>query len=112
MAKILETKLPYATGPVNSFSAALLFNRLVRILELSLGRVDIGATTTVNETQRNLSLFNKGDIIFNLTTEQLQLWTGTEWIDLYIGKERGLQGTTFLGEVSVSTGGSTTVKVL
>lgn len=112
MGKILQTKLPYATGPVNSFSAALLFNRLVRILELSLGRVDLGATVTVNEEERNLNLFNKGDIIFNLSTNQLQLWSGTEWIDLYVGEENGVQGTTALGKVTVSTGGATTIKIL
>tara|TARA_R100000742_G_C4221082_1_gene44854 strand:+ start:127 stop:471 length:345 start_codon:yes stop_codon:yes gene_type:complete len=109
MAKLLETKLPYATGPVTSVTAALIFNRLVRILELSLGRVDIGATINVNETQRNKNQFNVGDLIWNLSTQQLQLWTGEQWIDIYQGSENGVEGVATLGNVSVSLGGSTTV---
>jgi|TARA_R100001443_G_scaffold117437_1_gene142676 hypothetical protein len=109
MAKLLETKLPYAVSPVTSVTAALLFNRLVRILELSLGRVDIGATINVNETQRNINQFNKGDVIWNLSTQQLQLWTGEQWVDIYQGSEKGVEGVTALGNVSISTGGSTTI---
>jgi|TARA_R100001510_G_scaffold26511_1_gene23316 hypothetical protein len=108
MSKLLETKLPTAQGQVNADT----FNRLSRVLELSLNSVDVDSTLSVNETQRNLNFFNKGDIIFNLSTEQLQLWTGTEWIDLYIGEEKGLEAIASLGVVSVSTGGSTTVKIL
>ena len=108
MAKLLQTKLPIAVGPLSPE----LFNRLVRVLELSLNSKDIDATLTVNETQRNLNKFNKGDIIFNLSTNQLQLWSGTEWIDLYVGEENGVQGTTALGKVTVSTGGATTIKIL
>lgn len=108
MAKLLQTKLPIAVGPLSPE----LFNRLVRVLELSLNSKDIDATLTVNETQRNLNKFNKGDIIFNLSTNQLQLWSGVEWINLYSGEEKGLQGTTSLGKITVSTGGSTTVKIL
>ena len=111
MAKLLETKLPYATGPVNSVTAALIFNRLVRILELSLGRVDIGATINVNETQRNENKFNNGDIIWNLSTQQLQLWNGVKWIDLYSGEENGVQGTTTLGKVTIKTNGATIVQI-
>ena len=46
MAKLLETKLPVAIGPIDS----AVFNRLVRVLELSLNKVDVGATVNVNET--------------------------------------------------------------
>tara|TARA_R100001440_G_scaffold9331_4_gene17594 strand:+ start:4612 stop:4938 length:327 start_codon:yes stop_codon:yes gene_type:complete len=108
MSKLLQTKLPEATGPVDP----ALFNRLVRVLELSLNSIDIDATLLVNETQRNLNKFVEGTIIFNLSTNQLQLWNGNEWIDLYVGEEKGLQGTTSLGKITVSTGGSTTVKIL
>ena len=101
MAKLLETKLPYATGPVTSVTAALIFNRLVRILELSLGRVDIGATINANETQRNR----------NRLLQKLQLWTGSEWVDIYQGSENGVEGVASLGNVSISTGGSTIVKL-
>ena len=47
MAKLLETKLPEAIGPVDP----ALFNRLVRVLELSLNRVDVNSTLSVNETE-------------------------------------------------------------
>ena len=75
MAKLLETKLPVAIGPLSPE----LFNRLVRVLELSLNKVDVGSTVNVNETERNLNQFATGDIIWNLATQQLQLWTGTKY---------------------------------
>ena len=108
MAKLLETKLPVAIGPIDP----AIFNRLVRILELSLNKVNVGSTINVNESQRNINQFNTGDIIWNLTTKQLQLWTGEQWSDIYSGTEKGVQGTMTLGQVSVSTGGDTLVKVL
>ena len=108
MTKILETKLPTAVGPLDP----AIFNRLVRILELSLGSKDIDATQTVNENQRNLNLFNKGDIIYNLSTDQLQLWNGIKWIDLYVGEEKGVQANMALGKVSIKTNGATTVPIL
>ena len=49
MSKLLETKLPIAIGEISPET----FNRLVRVLELSLNRVDIDSTLNVNETQRN-----------------------------------------------------------
>ena len=108
MGKLLETKLPVAIGPLSPE----LFNRLVRVLELSLNRVDIGSTVNFNETERNLNQFNAGDIIWNLTTQQLQIWTGTTWVDIYSGTEKGVQGTMSLGQISVSTGGDTTIEIL
>ena len=54
MAKLLETKLPTAIGPIDP----AIFNRLVRVLELSLNRVDVGSTVNVNETERNINQFN------------------------------------------------------
>jgi hypothetical protein len=108
MAKLLETKLPVAIGPIDP----AIFNRLVRILELSLNKVNVGSTINVNESQRNINQFNTGDVIWNLTTKQLQLWTGEQWSDIYSGTEKGVQGTVSLGQISVSTGGDTTVKIL
>ena len=107
MGKLLETKLPVAIGEVSSET----FNRLVRVLELSLNTKDINATLNVNETERNKNKFNKGDIIWNLSTNQLQLWTGDKWVDIYSGTEKGVQGTTALGNVSVLTGGATTITI-
>jgi|TARA_R100000030_G_scaffold92062_1_gene77461 hypothetical protein len=108
VAKILETKLPIAIGEISPET----FNRLVRVLELSLNKVDIDSTLSVNETQRNENQFQKGDIIWNLSTDQLQLWTGEQWIDIYTGTENGVEGVASLGKISVSTNGSTTISIL
>jgi len=45
MSKLLETKLPVAIGPITPE----IFNRLVRVLELSLNKVDVNSTVNVNE---------------------------------------------------------------
>ena len=108
MSKILETKLPIAIGELSPDT----FNRLVRVLELSLNKVDVDSTLAVNETQRNENQFQKGDIIWNLSTDQLQLWTGEQWVDIYTGTENGVEGVASLGKISVSTNGSTTVSIL
>jgi len=108
MAKLLETKLPVAIGEISPET----FNRLVRVLELSLNRVDIDSTLSVNETQRNDNKFQAGDVIWNLSTSQLQLWTGAIWIDIYAGTERGVEGVSGLGKLSVSTNGATEVLIL
>jgi hypothetical protein len=108
MAKLLETKLPVAIGPITPE----IFNRLVRVLELSLNKVDVNSTINVNESQRNINQFNSGDLIWNLSTQQLQLWTGKQWSDIYSGTEKGVQGTTFLGQVSVSTNGNAIIPIL
>ena len=108
MAKILETKLPFASGEL----ASETFNRLVRVLELSLGKVDIDSTNSVNETQRNENKFQDGDIIWNLSTSQIQLWNGKQWVDIYTGTEKGVQGTSGLGKLTVSTNGAMEVPIL
>ena len=107
MAKILETRLPIAIGEISPDT----FNRLVRVLELSLNKVDIDSTLSVNETQRNENKFQQGDIIWNLSTEELQLWNGEEWITLYEGEQFGVEGVASLGKITVSTGGATTITI-
>jgi len=107
MAKILETKLPFASGELSPET----FNRLVRVLELSLGKVDLDSTNSVNETQRNGNQFQAGDIIWNLATSQLQLWNGKQWINIYTGTEKGVQARTYLGNLTVSTNGAITVEI-
>jgi len=108
MAKILETKLPFASGELSTET----FNRLVRVLELSLGKVDVDSTNSVNETQRNENQFQDGDIIWNLSTSQIQLWNGKQWVDIYTGTERGVQGTSGIGKLTVSTNGAMEVPIL
>ena len=105
MAKLLETKLPVAIGEISPET----FNRLVRVLELSFNRVDVDSTLSVNETQRNNNKFQTGDIIWNLSTNQLQLWTGALWVDIYAGTEKGVQGTSGLGTLTVVTNGATII---
>jgi len=107
MSKLLETKLPVAIGEISSET----FNRLVRVLELSLNNVDIDATQAVNFTQRDSNKFNDGDIVWNKASEQLQLWTGEKWINLYKGNEDGVGAVGGLGTLSVSTNGNTTVSL-
>jgi hypothetical protein len=107
MSKLLQTKLPVSIGEISSET----FNRLVRVLELSLNRVDIDATLSVNEEQRNINKFSNGDIIWNLSTNQLQLWNGQEWIDLYSGNEKGVQAVTHIGNITVATGGNTSIEI-
>ena len=107
MSKLLETKLPVAIGEISPET----FNRLVRVLELSLNNVDIDATQAVNFKQREYNKFNDGDIIWNRASEQLQLWTGEKWINLYKGNEDGVEAVGGLGTLSVSTNGNTTVSL-
>tara|TARA_R110002096_G_scaffold2191_1_gene11598 strand:- start:3 stop:335 length:333 start_codon:yes stop_codon:yes gene_type:complete len=107
MSKLLQTKLPVSIGEISSET----FNRLVRVLELSLNKVDIDATLSVNETQRNKNKFNNGDIIWNLSTNQLQLWNGQTWVDLYSGNEKGIQAVGQIGNVTVATGGATSIEL-
>jgi len=108
MAKILETKLPIAIGEISPET----FNRLVRVLELSLNKVDIDGTNTVNFKERNENLFNDGDIIWNKESEQLQLWVGNKWVNIYTGTKQGVEGAAFLGKITVSTNGATTISIL
>ena len=107
MSKLLQTKLPVSIGEISSET----FNRLVRVLELSLNRVDIDATLSVNEEQRNINKFSNGDIVWNLSTNQLQLWNGNEWINLYSGNEKGVQAVSQIGNITVATGGDTSIEI-
>tara|TARA_R110001599_G_scaffold217450_1_gene415672 strand:+ start:2123 stop:2455 length:333 start_codon:yes stop_codon:yes gene_type:complete len=107
MSKLLQTKLPVSIGEISSET----FNRLVRVLELSLNRVDIDATLSVNEEQRNINKFSNGDIVWNLSTNQLQLWNGNEWINLYSGNEKGVQALSDVGNITVATGGDTSIEL-
>ena len=102
MSKILPTQLPLAQG---EYVSADLFNRLVRILEINLGAVDPDNTLQLSTTERDQLNFNIGTLIFNTTTEVLQVFDGKEFIDLttYRTYLTGLSATTGLGSVTVST---------
>ena len=102
MAKLLPTRLPLAQGETVS---AELFNRLVRVLELNLGTVDPDNTLQLSTTQRDQLNFNIGTLIFNTTTEVLQVWDGYAFIDLTSHRTylTGLSATGSVGSVTVVT---------
>ena len=78
MSKILQTQLPLAYGDTTSVD---VFNRLVRILEINLGSVDPDNTLQLSTTERDKLNFNIGTLIFNTTTEVLQVYNGHEFLD-------------------------------
>ena len=49
MSKLLQTQLPLAIGPVDTE----LFNRLVRILEINLGAVDLDNVRQISDPEKN-----------------------------------------------------------
>ena len=49
MSKILQTQLPLASEQVTSD----IFNRLVRILELNLGAVDLDNVRQITDAEKN-----------------------------------------------------------
>ena len=101
MAKLLNTRLPLAQGDDVS---ADTFNRLVRLLEINLNAFDPVATLSMTTEERDSSSFNRGTIIFNTTTEVLQVFDVTEFIDLTSHRTyaSGLSSTSSLGSVTVS----------
>ena len=76
MAKLLQTNLPFATGPNVT---AETFNQLVRTLEINLGSVDPDNTLQLTTAERDELNFNIGQIIYNTTTTTLQYWDGTNF---------------------------------
>jgi hypothetical protein len=102
MSKLLQTQLPVASGQYVSVD---VFNRLIRILEINLGSVDPDNTIQLSTTERDSLNFNQGTLIFNTTTETLQVFDGTEFIDLTSHRTylTGVSATSALGSVTVST---------
>jgi|TARA_R100000781_G_C4064910_1_gene122409 hypothetical protein len=103
MAKLLPTRLPVSSGENVSTE---IFNRLVRILEINLGSFDPVNTIQLTTTQRDKLNFQPGTLIFNTTTEVLQVFDGTEFIDLTTHRTyvSSLSATSSLGSVSVTIG--------
>jgi len=102
MSKLLQTQLPVASGEYVSVD---VFNRLIRILEINLGSVDPDNTIQLSTTERDSLNFNQGTLIFNTTTETLQVFDGTEFVDLTSHRTylTGVSATSALGSVTVST---------
>ena len=109
MSKILQTQLPLAYGDTTSVD---VFNRLVRILEINLGSVDPDNTLQLSTTERDKLNFNIGTLIFNTTTEVLQVYNGHNFLDLGTpANPQGYQAQALVGSVSVKTNGDITVNL-
>mgnify|MGYP003139528899 FL=1 len=80
MSKILQTRLPLSQGDVVTPET---LNRLVRVLEISLGSVDYDMSPHFNADQISEHSFATGAIIFNSTNQIHQAWDGNAFRDLY-----------------------------
>ena len=108
MSKLLQTQLPIAQTEVTPE----VFNRLIRLLEINLGSVDLDNTRQVSENELNTINFNAGSIIWNTTLEVLQVYTGNEWVDIGTRLVNdGLQATSAVGKVTVRNNGATSIKL-
>ena len=108
MSKLLPTQLPIAQNEVDPYT----FNRLVRLLEINLGAVDLDNTRQVSENELNTINFNAGSIIWNTTLEVLQVYTGNKWVDIGTRLvDDGLQATSAVGKVTVRNNGATSIKL-
>ena len=106
MSKILQTQLPLASEQVTSD----IFNRLVRILELNLGAVDLDNVRQISDPEKNTLQFNAGSIIWNTTVGVLQVYTGNKWVDISDRTfPQGFEMALALGKVSVKTNGDITI---
>tara|TARA_R100001086_G_scaffold80678_2_gene39413 strand:+ start:1186 stop:1530 length:345 start_codon:yes stop_codon:yes gene_type:complete len=112
MSKVLQGRLPFvnANGPVDGD----VFNRTVRLLELSLDSLDPDSTPLFTRKERDELKFNRGDIIWNTSINVLQVYDGDEWISLsqelpYTTDP--LEATALVGSVQVITNGNIVVSV-
>ena len=106
MSKLLQTQLPIASDTVTSD----VFNRLVRILEINLGAVDLDNVRQISDAEKNTLKFNDGSIIWNTTVGVLQVYTGNKWVD--IGERtlaKGFEMTSSVGSVTIKLAGATTI---
>jgi len=111
MGKLLETRLPLAITEHEPFVHSGIYNRMVRILEINLGRFDTTATPEYNDTQVSQNKFNAGDVIWNTNKSVLQVYTGSKWQDISTRTEVGLQATGSVGTLTVGTNGATSINL-
>ena len=106
MSKLLPTRLPLAQADVTPD----IFNRLVRILEINLGSIDPDNTLQLSTIERDKLNFNLGTLIFNTSTRVLQIFNGTEFIDLMNEPDpKGFEAQGLLGDVSIKIAGDITI---
>ena len=79
MSKLLQGRLPFAVGEAVDSGTYI---KAVRLLELSLDSVDPDSTPQVTNTKRDQLKFSRGDLIWNLTLNLLQVYDGANWISL------------------------------
>ncbi len=101
MSKILETLLPIAQGDKVSVET---FNRLIRVLEINLNKVELDRSPHFNATEISELQVATGAIIFNTTTSIHQAFDGTQLRDLYSHQTypTGQGVTASLGSVTVT----------
>ena len=108
MGKLLESRLPLAITDVD----ANTFNRLVRILEINLGKFDPSSTPQFNDSSITTLGFNAGDVIWNTSIGVLQVYTGTRWIQLHAPvSPQGYELQAYVGSVTIKTAGDTTINL-
>ena len=108
MSKLLPTQLPLAQSEVTPE----LFNRLIRLLEINLGAVDVNNTQQVNDADKLKFNFLAGSIIWNTTLGVLQVYTGNKWVD--IGERTnnlGFEASADLGKVDIKIAGDISINV-
>ena len=106
MSKLLQGTLPFSQGET---VRSEIYNKSVRLLELSLGAVDPDATPQFTSTRRDELSFQAGDIIWNTTEGVLQVYLGNVWQNTSTPDASGLSATGSVGTVQVVTNGNITV---
>ena len=113
MTKLLLSRLPLAvtpsTGPAVS---AEIYNKTVRLLELSLDSFDPDTTLQFTASRRDELNFLVGTILWNTTESVLQVYVGEgSWENLSVPETSGLSATASVGTVQVVTNGNIVVQV-
>ncbi len=108
MGKLLESRLPLAITDVD----ANTFNRLVRILEINLGKFDPSSTPQFNDSNIGTLGFNAGDVIWNTSIGVLQVYTGNRWVQLHAPvSPQGYELQASVGSVTIKIAGDTTINL-
>ena len=108
MSKLLQGRLPFETDQV---VASGTYNKTVRLLELSLDAFNPDKTPQFTASELDELKFQAGDIIWNSSVGNLQVWSGTAWIYITDPDTSGLSGTGQVGTVQVITNGSLVVSL-
>ena len=108
MSKLLQGRLPFER---NNIVEAATIKKTVRLIELSLDAFDPDKPPQFTASEIDELKFQAGNLIWNTTTGNLQVWTGTEWGDVTTPSSSGLSATATLGEVQVIASGSIVVVI-